>query len=313
MARCNKPGFTLIELLVVITIIGILMALLMPAVQASRENARMSRCANNLHQIGVAYANRNAKIDTPLRATGWTTELLPYLQDQGTIYVCPSGDPTDDESAEEPVGWILLTRHPGGTIKIECRPGPHCRVNAGTFMGPSYDLLFEWHDAGGDWDDLVLRFEDQGNGLIRVTCIENDRGPNPSPQAQAQGSFSSVYYSPEGSQVLSVAQGQMPGAWSQYPAARVTAHYGMNNRAHRLFRDTNKILVVEYRKVVADVVGLDALDIWADQVAPRHFGVLNVLYVDGHVEQHRPEAINPEVPAIHNDLWRPSGDPEIPE
>src|SRR5437667_3568664 len=85
-SRCR--GFTLVELLVVIAIIGVLVSLLLPAVQAAREAARRAQCSNNLKQLSLAlhnYENTHntlppAGIDS--NQMSWTVLLLPFFEQQ---------------------------------------------------------------------------------------------------------------------------------------------------------------------------------------------------------------------------------------
>jgi prepilin-type N-terminal cleavage/methylation domain-containing protein/prepilin-type processing-associated H-X9-DG protein len=96
-----RSGLTLIELLIVITILAVLAALLLPAVQMAREAASRLRCANHLKQIGIAcHAYHNAEGSFPhgYRAAchpnplatnpgwGWATYLLPYLEQQNLYH-----------------------------------------------------------------------------------------------------------------------------------------------------------------------------------------------------------------------------------
>jgi len=153
--RSSRSGFTLVELLVVIAIIGVMVGLLLPAVQAAREAARRMQCGNNLKQLALAHHNYESTYNALIARKGGTAGtannlgnrnrlsgfigLLPFIE-QGPMYdAIQAGDPT----AAPPIapggptawgGWVRWNDSPA-TLRCPSDPGnnPGGRLNTYSF------------------------------------------------------------------------------------------------------------------------------------------------------------------------------------
>ena len=147
-------GFTLVELLVVIAIIGVLVALLLPAIQAARESARRTACANNLKQLGLGLQNHvGAKQTFPpgekqgcykCEPWGWSALVLPYIEESNLFQqlVIPN----------QP-GFAPNANHTLGGPSQQVLPVYLCPSTATLDVARGLDFRINDYNHNGRWDN----------------------------------------------------------------------------------------------------------------------------------------------------------------
>ncbi len=274
MKRELRYGFTLVELLVVIAIIGVLIALLLPAVQAAREAARRTQCTNHLKQIGLAVQmHENTRRQYPMGreattqfAVSWGFRVLPFMEEQQVFGAFRTGVRVDD-----PANSIAM-RSPVSTFYCPSR------------RGPVADRDFDNNDAPAQVTGVAAAGDYAGNPgkFLRYGMVDETLGPI----AGMDGTVAGPIYSysritarrvKDGlSKTLGVGEKHIPPPAVDAPANQVhylqgdTAFFAGDNPT-AIFRGTDQ----------GFAIGRD--DPSRDKFGSAHSSLSHFVYLDGHV------------------------------
>jgi prepilin-type N-terminal cleavage/methylation domain-containing protein/prepilin-type processing-associated H-X9-DG protein len=175
-ARRRLGGFTLVELLVVIAIIGVLVALLLPAVQSAREAARRTQCQNQIKQLGLALHNfesvtkrlPHGSENSVIWGPSPLTVLLPVIE-QGNVANQMTQSFAHGGSAETTAGQATLNHEAGSTVRPKIF---QCPSEMNTFRGLVYGFT-NYHTNWGSW----VRIENRWDGLFGTNFVPYSGGP----------------------------------------------------------------------------------------------------------------------------------------
>ena len=321
----NRRAFTLVELLVVIVILGLLLALLVPAGQQAWAVVRTTICRNNLYHIyqtfglAAADARLNDSGQTPFfpEPAAWMATAIK-CSETSDILLCPETDVkvTVGAPAANPLSRLVYV-HRVRNFQVRFDDPSHQgfgHMNLGTWTGSdSRGEYIEigtndnapipenyWNDGGAESHDGIIRIYLNDGGkviakLMRYWCGEHNcvlydgkplfTGPGDPPGVTDPSSTMYGWMGPGTSK---------NGMEVELEGAAGVCSYGMAKGAERFGTGHHKILVMDYDQLVVDPTVSASYNLLLK--AGRHLGKINVLFTDGSINSFGPTEIDPLIP-----------------
>lgn len=292
----HRVGFTLVELLVVIAIIGVLVALLLPAVQAAREAARRNSCVNNLKQIGLAVQTYHdargnfpeGRLSRTQEGASWAFRLLPYLE-QDNIY-----DAFDESVPVFDAANAQAMRTPVETFVCPSRRTPEADRDFDNNDDPP---IVTAAAAGGDYAGNAGRNYIYGTPGLDVSDEDPDLFAGP---IHSYSRVKGRQVTDGWSQTLAVGEKHIPRDLDvppeqEHQEAGDTAYFAAD-RPSTIFAGTE------------DGIASDPWDESSTKFGSEHSGLAQFVFLDGHVK-----AITTEIDNLTLQRLSTIGDGEVVE
>ena len=320
----DRRAFTLVELLVVIAIIILLIAILVPNMTGVLRWVRTHQCARNLKHICDAAASYRSNTGT-FSAGAWPGIVLPILDDQAEVLICPEADVEEIIEGYSPIVDLGQMRFSNGNISPLDEETFVAKLSGTQHAAARAQGLLSGAESANNWDPWP--YEPDENPHIYWLCYEDLRGGDLDYKdimlkVTESGGASAITFwrggvTGVGSQLEDFEMGivRTLGTWPDNnelveqtniePYTFLTGGtttYGMNENVTRLGGGTSKILAVDFDMVVVDT---DAGAWAANPVFARHDGKMNAVHMDGSVKLMSPDDIDPATDTVAEQHWRP--------